>query len=415
MSSTPLRRNRDFTLLWSGQVVSTVGTQVSALAFPLLVLGLTGSPRDAGLVGFARALPFLLFFLPAGVLVDRWDRKLVMLAADAIRALALGSVALWLLLGTPPLAWLAAAAFVEGTLFMFFQLSENAALPHVVAREHLPQAIARNQARQQGAKLAGAPLGGVLYELSHLLPFAADAVSYAVSFVSLLFVRPAFQGERKRAERHLRREVTEGLSWLWRQPFMRTVTALVTVSNFVHQALALVLIVRARELGASPGLIGVVLAIGGAGAIAGAIVAPTVQRLVSPPRVVLGSLWIWVGQMVGLALAPSPLVLGAIAAAGFVTGPVFNTTVGTYTYALVPEEIYGRVSAAGGLFASGSVPLGALFAGFLLGAEGARTALLVLAAILLVLALLGSAARDLRGAPRAEDIPPPTPVPVGAD
>lgn len=415
MTQTPLRRNRDFTLLWSGQVVSTVGTQVSALAFPLLVLGLTGSPRDAGLVGFARGLPFLLLFLPAGVYVDRWDRKLIMLISDAVRALALGSVALWLVLGRPPLAWLAVVAFVEGTLFMFFQLSENAALPHVVAREHLPQAIARNQARQQGAKLAGAPLGGILYGISHLLPFAADAVSYAVSFVSLLFVRPTFQAPRARKERHLRREVTDGMRWLWGQRFMRTVTGLVTVSNFVHQALSLVLIVRARELGASPGLIGVMLAIGGVGAIAGAIVAPTVQRLVSPPRVVLGSLWIWVAQMLGIALAPSPLVIGVIAAAGFVTGPVFNTTVGSYTYALVPEEIYGRVSAAGGLFASGSVPLGALFAGFLLSAAGARPALLVLTAILLVLAILGSAARDLRSAPRPEDIPSPEPILAGAD
>jgi len=415
VTQTPLRRNRDFTLLWSGQVVSTVGTQVSALAFPLLVLGLTGSPRDAGLVGFARGLPFLLLFLPAGVYVDRWDRKLIMLISDAVRALALGSVALWLVLGRPPLAWLAVVAFVEGTLFMFFQLSENAALPHVVAREHLPQAIARNQARQQGAKLAGAPLGGILYGISHLLPFAADAVSYAVSFVSLLFVRPTFQAPRARKERHLRREVTDGMRWLWGQRFMRTVTGLVTVSNFVHQALSLVLIVRARELGASPGLIGVMLAIGGVGAIAGAIVAPTVQRLVSPPRVVLGSLWIWVAQMLGIALAPSPLVIGVIAAAGFVTGPVFNTTVGSYTYALVPEEIYGRVSAAGGLFASGSVPLGALFAGFLLSAAGARPALLVLTAILLVLAILGSAARDLRSAPRPEDIPSPEPILAGAD
>jgi MFS family permease len=411
----PLRRNRDFTLLWSGQVVSTIGTQVSAIAFPLLVLALTHSPRDAGIVGFARGLPYLLLFLPAGVYVDRWNRKLVMLAADAGRAVALGSVAVWLALGRPPLAWLAIVAFVEGALFVFFQLSENAALPFVVAREHLPQAIARNQARQQGARFAGAPLGGLLYGLSHLLPFAADAASYAVSFVSLLFVRPAFQGERTRVQRSLRDEVVEGLLWLKNQRFMRVITGLVTVSNFVHQALGLVLIVRARDLGASPSLIGVMLGIGGAGSIAGALVAPTIQRLVSPPRVVIGCLWIWVAQMAALGFAPSPLALGVIGAAGFVTGPVVNTAVGSYTYALVPEEIYGRVSAASGLFAWGSMPLGSLFAGFLLGAVSARTALFVLAGILFLLALVGSGARDLRKAPVPEAIPPPVTVPAGAD
>ena len=210
----PLRRNRDFLLLWSGQVVSTVGSEVSQLAYPLLVLALTHSARDAGIVGFARALPFLLLYLPAGAFVDRWDRKRVMLAADAGRALALGSVAVWLAFGRPPLTWLALTSFVEGSLFVFFQLSESAALPQVVPREQLSQAIAQNQARQQGAGLVGSPLGGALFGISRLVPFAADAVSYAVSFVSLLFVRPAFQGERSPEDRNLRSDVLVGLRWL---------------------------------------------------------------------------------------------------------------------------------------------------------------------------------------------------------
>jgi MFS family permease len=249
-AAPPLRKNRDFILLWSGQVVSTVGSEVSQLAYPLLVLALTHSPRDAGIVGFARALPFLLLYLPAGAYVDRWDRKLVMLVADAGRALALGSVGLWLALGSPPLAWLAITSFVEGSLFVFFQLSEGAALPQIVPKEQLPQAIAQNQARMQGAGLVGSPLGGALYGLSRLLPFVADAVSYAVSFVTLLFIRPAFQGGREQAQRNLRSEIGEGLGWLRRQPFLRAITACVAGTNFVHQALSLVLIVRLKDLGA---------------------------------------------------------------------------------------------------------------------------------------------------------------------
>src|SRR5712691_7465359 len=143
----PLRRNRDFILLWSGQVVSTLGSGVSGLAFPLLVLSLTGSPAQAGIVGFARGLPYLLVYLPAGALVDRWNRNHVMLAADAGRALAIGSVAVWLVVGRPPIAWLAVVSFVEGALFVFFQLAESAALPHIVPKEQLPLAIAQNQAR----------------------------------------------------------------------------------------------------------------------------------------------------------------------------------------------------------------------------------------------------------------------------
>lgn len=402
----PLRKNRDFILLWSGQVVSTVGSEVSQLAYPLLVLALTHSPRDAGIVGFARALPFLLLYLPAGAYVDRWDRKRVMLAADAGRALALGSVALWLALGPPLLAWLAVTSFVEGSLFVFFQLSEGAALPQIVPQEQLPQAIAQNQARQQGAGLVGSPIGGALYGVSRLLPFAADAFSYAVSFVSLLFVRPAFQGERLRGERNLRADVSVGLSWLWRERFLRTVTALVTGTNFVHQALSLVLIVRLKELGASPALIGVVFAVIGAGAIVGALLAPRVQRRFSPQMVVLGSLWIWPVQTAALFLIPSPLALGVLTAAGFVTGPIFNVVVGAYRYALVPESLYGRVSSATLLFAWGSIPLGSLFAGYGLAAWGARPMLLVLAAILLVIALAATASRDVRTARPPEELAP---------
>src|SRR5207237_6676488 len=138
-----LWRNRDFLILWSGQVVSTVGSRVTNVAFPLLVLAQTHSPAKAGLVGFAQTLPYMLFYLPAGAFVDRWDRKRVMLAADACRAPALGSLAVALPAGNATLAQIAAVAFVEGTGFVFFSLAESAALPQIVAKEQLSTAIAQ--------------------------------------------------------------------------------------------------------------------------------------------------------------------------------------------------------------------------------------------------------------------------------
>jgi len=186
------------------------------------------------------------------------------------------------------------------------------------------------------------------------------------------------------------------------------VTALVAGTNFVHQALSLVLIVRMRDLGASPALIGGVFAILGAGSIAGALVAPWVQRRLPPPVVVLGSLWVWPVQTAALFLLPSPLALGAVTAAGFATGPIFNVVVGAYRYALVPEELYGRVASASLLFAWGSIPLGALFAGYGIAAWGAKAMLLVLAAMLLLLALAATASHDLRTAPPPAELAPAT-------
>jgi MFS family permease len=127
------------------------------------VLAETHSPAKAGIVGFAQTLPYIFFYLPAGALVDRWDRKRTMIVADAVRTLALASLAIALALEAFELAQVVAVAFVEGSMFVFFSLSESAALPQVVPKEQLPTAVAQNQARIQGADLVGQPLGGALF------------------------------------------------------------------------------------------------------------------------------------------------------------------------------------------------------------------------------------------------------------
>src|SRR6185312_10013 len=134
-SARPLWRNLDFLLLWSGQTVSTLGTNISALALPLLVLALTHSPALAGLLAAARQLPYLLLSLPAGALVDRWDRKRTMIYCDLLRWLAVGSVPLAFVLGHLTLIQLYLVAFIEGTAYVLFSLAQISALPHVVESE----------------------------------------------------------------------------------------------------------------------------------------------------------------------------------------------------------------------------------------------------------------------------------------
>ena len=297
----------------------------------------------AGVVGFAQTLPYMLFYLPAGALVDRWDRKRVMLAADAVRVLALGSLALAVAAHGVTFGQIAAVAFLEGSGFVFFSLAESAALPQIVAKEQLPAAVAQNQARTQGADLVGSPLGGALFGISRLLPFAADAISYAVSFASLLFVRPAFQERRERTPTRLSTEIAEGITWLWRQPFLRAGILLVAGSNFAFSAVVLALIVRAKQLGASSATVGLVLAFFGAGAIAGSVVAPWMQRHVHAKVIIIASFWIWAASAFATAFIRSPYALGGVWIFGALFGPIFNVSFSAYRYALVPDRLLARV------------------------------------------------------------------------
>jgi MFS family permease len=403
-AARPLWRNRDFLLLWSGQTVSTLGTRISSIAYPLLVLAVTGSPAQAGLVGFAQTLPFLVWFLPAGALVDRWNRKQVMLVADAGRAVALGSIAVVLVLDRLTLAHLLLVAFVEGSLYVFFQLAEAAALPHVVHRSQLPAAVAQNQARDQGAELAGQPLGGLLFGIGQLLPFLVDAITYLTAFCAMLFVRPALQESREQTRRHLLTEIAEGLRWLWRQQLFRYLVLLAAASNFAFNLLPLVLIVRAQQLGASAAAIGLMFGALGLGAVAGALVAPWVHRRIPARVVLLGSLWVWGAQTALLVVFPNLVAMAVLLAAAGVTGPIFNVLTASYRYALAPDRLQARVTSVVRLIAWGTVPLAALAAGLLLEAWNVLPTLLLTAALAVAVAAVATAIPTVRHAPDPEQL-----------
>jgi predicted MFS family arabinose efflux permease len=295
-------------------------------------------------------------------------------------------------------------AFLEGTFFVFFRLSESAALPQVVPKPQIQAAVAQNQARDQGAELVGAPLGGFLFGVNRVLPFVFDAVSYVIGFVTLLFIRAPLQEQREERTTRAREELVEGFRWTWRQPFIRAIVILVGGSNFAFNALFLVLIVRAEELGASPAEIGIMFGLAGVGAIVGAVVAPAVSRRLSARSVILGSLWLWAAYPVVLLTLPDALTIGVVAGVVAITGPIFNVVLSAYRYALVPDRLLGRVGSVIYLVAWGTVPLGTICAGFLLDAFGTVEAMLVVAAVSLAVAVGATVARTVRQVPPAEEL-----------
>lgn len=404
----PLRRNRDFNLLWSGQVISDLGGRISGIAFPLLVLATTGSPAKAGVVAAAGSLPLLVLTLPAGALVDRWDRKRVMIVADGARCLALTSIVVALTFDALTFAQIVFVALVDGTGFVFFNVAERSALRRVVPDHQLSAALARNQTREYAALLAGTPLGGVLFGVGRLVPFLFDAVSYFVSVVSVLLIRTSFRRVPVSTERpRLLTDMRAGLGWFWRQPFIRTTSLLVTGSDFTLNALFLVVIVLAQERGASSALIGAMFVFLGVGGMLGSLVAPWLARRLGMRAIVVATQWTIAALVPLLVVLPGRVTPGVIYGAMFFLHPTWNATVGAYRLRLAPDEMQGRVSSIATMLSLGPVPVAALVAGFLLEGAGSTPTVLVLFAVMVVVAMAAFASRAVKDAP---DVPPAVPV-----
>ncbi len=398
--------NRDYMLLWSGQAVSSLGTQVSTIAFPFLVLALTGSLAQAGLMGGLRALPYLIFSLPAGALIDRWDRKRVMIICDTGRALALGSIPIALLLAQLTMIQLYIVSAVEGTLFVFFNLAEVACLPRVVRPEQLPAATAQNSATDGLSFLVGPALGGALFSLGQMVPFLGDAVSYAISVISLLFIRTRFQGERTVVKRRLHVEIGEGLVWLWHQPLIRFIAFLTGSYNLLSAGYLLVIIALAKHMHASDFAIGVIFSIAGIGGIVGSILGAPLQKRLRFPVVIIGTTLVGMALWPPLIFAPNIWWLGAISAVSFLTGPIYNVTQFSYRLALIPDVLQGRVNSVFRLLAFGGQPIGLAFTGLALENIGADNTIWIIFAGFVVMSLSTILNKHVRGARPVEELKP---------
>ncbi|MFJ6215454.1 MFS transporter [Streptomyces sp. NPDC092296] len=395
---TPLHRNRDFVLLWSGSAVSLIGSTASTIAYPLLVLALTGSAFSAGLAGSVALLPGLLLQLPAGALVDRWDRRRLMIWCDALRCLGVGSIALAAALGGLGLAQILAVSFAEGALTVFYGLAAHAAVPNVVPKSQVSLALSRNEARGRAAVMLGTPLGGLLFGLGRAIPFLTDALSYLASMAGLLLIRKEFQADPAAARAgRLTDQVREGLRWLWHRPFLRTTTLLVAGSNLMFRALFLVAIVLAGEVGASSTGIGVMVGVAGGGGVLGSLAAPWFRNRFPLATLVIAANWAWAVLMAVIALVHDPYSLAAAYAAMWFVGPVWNVALGSYQLSITPDELRGRVLAAMSTLSSGALPLGSLAGGVLLSTAGPRPAATALAVWMVLLAGAATLAPSVRG------------------
>jgi Transmembrane secretion effector len=401
--AAPLWRNRDFVLMQAGRLLSTAGTESTTIAYPLLVLALTHSPAQAGVVTFARLLPSAVLALPAGLAADRWDRRRLMIGADVVRAVAMASLGAAIVAGDVAFWWIAAVALVEGCGSVVFTSAQAGALRAVVPARQLPTAVGAEEARNAAVRLAGPPVGGFLFGIGRAVPFLVDAASYTASIVSLGAMRTPFQERREAAGASLRAQIADGFRFLWGHPFLRTCAFLYGFGNFTLPGVFLVVVVVGERQGLSGGRIGLLFAVFGACTLAGSLLSPLLRRALSMRTILWIELWAGLGSAAFL-VRPDVYVLTAGMLPLGVAMPVTDSVVVGYRIAVTPDRLLGRVEGVRRNISLLLAPLGPLVAGVLLSAVSAQATIAVFLALAVVLVLWGMLSPSIRHAPSLAEL-----------
>ena len=410
-----LYRHADFRRLWAGQTISQFGSQISVLALPLVaVLALNASAFRVSLLAMFELLPFLLFALPAGAWVDRVARRPVMIGADGVRALALGSIPVAAALAHVTFVQLCVVGFVAGTLTVFFDVAYQSYLPSLVGQDDLVDANSKLEVSRSGAQIGGPGLAGVLVQwLGAPYAVAIDAVSFAWSALFLGRIRAKEVVEPPAETPNLRREIAAGLRYLLHDRRWRAMTTYAAVFNLgTGISGPLVLVYAVRRWGLSAGELGLAFMLANIGWLVGALVAGRTARLLGLGRALVLGGGLSGSAFVLVPLAPKAYAIPALIATlaiGQLGVVIYNVNMISLYQTQVPARLLGRMNASRRWIVWGVIPLGNLLGGVLAAQIGVRTALIVGASvsIVAVTALFAPAVRTLatvHGYARSKDL-----------
>ncbi|MGF1426886.1 MFS transporter [Kitasatospora sp. LaBMicrA B282] len=403
----PLRRNRDFTLLWSGQAVSALGTQLSGICYPLLVLAATGSAAQAGLVGGATLAGSLVMLLPAGVVADRSPRKRLLVLTSLLQLLAVGSVVPAVLAHRVWPVQLIVVGLVQGCCSAFFMGASRGAVRRIVPSAQLPQAMSLTQARGQAAAMIGPPLGGALYGVAQSLPFLLDALSFGAITVTSALIRGSLDPEPPAAgapappREPLRRQLTAGSRFVLGDRYLRMYALWGAAVNAIAAGTLLMVIVLARSRGATAPEVGALVSASALCGLAGSLLGPRLIELFGGRAWVLVTSWLLPSCAVGIAVAPwlwLMAVLGALTTFTVMPAVIVFQVQATR---ITPDELQAQSGNAIQLVANSLSWLAPSAFGLLADVAGARAGVLVAAGLYGVTALWLQGNRALRTLDRA--------------
>ena len=385
-------RANGFVRLWAASGVSNLGDGVYGTALPLLAATLTRDPLLVSVVRVAEWLPWLLFGLLSGALLDRWDRRRVMWVVDAGRFLVVGGLAGAVLLEEASIGLLAAVGFLLGT---------GQTLVDTGAQSILPALVSRNARRLEWAngrligtqvvtqELAGPPAGGFLFSVAAWVPFAVDAVSFAAGSALVASIRGDFgPAPGQPGPTRLRSEIAEGLRWLASHRVLRATAAMVAVVNLLAMAGSAVMVLFAQErLGLDAIGFGLLLGGSAVGGVLGSLVAARAAGVFGTARVIVGTMILSALAFLVFGLSSDPWLAGVMfGLVGFLT-VVFNVVMGALRQAVTPDRLLGRVISAFRFFSYGVVPFGSLLGGVLARSFGLQAPFVVAGIVIPVVAV----------------------------
>ena len=410
-----LRGHRDFRLLWGGETVSELGSQVSLLAIPLLaVRTLHATTFQVGLLTAASTAAFLIVGLPAGVWVDRIRRHWVMIAADLGRVLALGSIPVAYALGALTMVQLIVVTLVTGILTVFFDVAYQSYLPSLVGREHLVEGNAKLTGSAQVASVAGPSIaGGLVQAIGSSYAVVVDSLSFLVSALAVAGIRtPEAKPEvPEGGHLSLRHDMAEGLRFVFHNPLLRAIACTTASSNLASGIAAAVEVVfLVRTVHASPAVIGLLFTLGGVGGVLGALVAGPLARRIGGARATIVGIFTNVGALLIPLTQPKAGLLLFGFGMFFVSfgAVVYNINQVSFRQRLCPDRLLGRMNATMRFVVWGVLPIGALVGGVLGTVIGLRATLWIGAVGEAVAGvwLLASPMRSMRDFPEIEHSAP---------
>jgi predicted MFS family arabinose efflux permease len=393
--------------LWTGQTISELGSHITRDGLPLVgVLTLNAAPSQMGALAASGTLPVLIFGLIAGVWVDRLRRRPILIAADIARAVILLTIPAAALLGRLSMLQLSVVLVLTGILTVFFDVAYRSYLPALVGRADLTEGNAKLEISSSIAEIGGSGIAGALVQaLTAPIAIFLDALSFLASVISLALIRkPEAPPPPAAARRRATHEIRDGLNFLFRQPILRAFAVTAAIRGFFGNFFAALYSLYAiRVLGLGPAALGLAIAMGGLGSLAGALAAQRIGRRYRLGAVLIGAyaVRILAGLLTALAGGSVALAAGMLMGAQFL-GDAAETLYGINEVSLrqtvTPDGLLGRVNASAALLPQCAAPLGALAGGVLAELIGVRSTifLAVLGPLLGLAWLVLSPVRNLR-------------------